>query len=135
MDLLTHLGRGEFNYSEIQTYLAHRKAVKVDFTAVPARICRSVFMDVKVAFREMGEGETVILLHGYAGTVAQWEPLKVLLAKYYRVVLPNLGHLTLGREKRRFGQQVDEIRQFILESSPNQKVHLVGISYGGALTW
>lgn len=89
----------------------------------------------KIAFRSFGEGEPIVLLHGYAGSVSHWDPLRPLLAKYYRVVVPNLTHLILGREKLSFSAQIDELAQFLKREFNGKPVHLVGLSFGGALTW
>lgn len=92
-------------------------------------------MESRIAFREFGEGEPVILLHGFAGSVTHWEPLRPLLAKYYRVIIPNLTHMTLGRQKLTFSEQIDELQRFLKEQAVDGPVHVVGISYGGALSW
>lgn len=92
-------------------------------------------MDSKIAFRAFGEGEAVVLLHGFAGSVSQWDPLRPLLAKYYRVIVPNLTHLTLGREEMSFSKQIDELHTFLQTQVSKDPIHVVGISYGAALTW
>lgn len=91
--------------------------------------------DSKINFRSYGEGETVVLLHGFAGSVSHWEPLRPQLAKYYRVVVPNLTRLTLGREALTFSAQLDELARFLRSPEFPKPVHLVGLSYGGALCW
>ncbi len=89
----------------------------------------------KIAHRENGEGPVLILLHGYAGSVLHWDPIVNELKSNYRVVVPNLGHLFMGRDYFTFSQQIDCLAQWIREHFPDQKVHLTGISYGGALVW
>lgn len=92
-------------------------------------------MDSKIAFRSQGQGEIVVLLHGYAGSVSHWDPLRPLLSKYYQVIVPNLTHLTLGRTAMSFSAQVDELGRFIRKFNRGRPVNLVGLSYGAALTW
>lgn len=92
-------------------------------------------MEPKIPFRTFGEGEPVVLLHGYAGSVSHWDPLRPLLAKYYKVIVPNLTQLTLGRQARTFSQQIDELHEFLQTQVSKGPVHIVAISYGGALTW
>lgn len=92
-------------------------------------------MDSKIAFRSFGTGEPIILLHGFAGSVSHWDPLRPLLSKYYQVIVPNLTHLTLGRSALSFSDQVNEIHRFIEREVDGGPVHLVGISYGAALAW
>lgn len=91
--------------------------------------------DTKIAYREMGEGPLLILLHGYAGSVLHWEPIANHLKSQYRVVVPNLSHLFMGRDYLTFSAQIDLLAQWMRNHFPNQKVHLTGISYGGALIW
>ncbi len=92
-------------------------------------------MEPKIAFRTFGEGEPVVLLHGFAGSVSHWDPLRPMLAKYYKVIVPNLTQLTLGRQRRTFSQQIDELHEFLQANVSKGPVHIVAISYGGALTW
>lgn len=92
-------------------------------------------MDSKIAFRSQGQGDIVVLLHGYAGSVSHWDPLRPLLSKYYQVIVPNLTHLTLGRKAMTFSAQIDELARFIRKFNRGRAVNLVGLSYGGALTW
>lgn len=91
--------------------------------------------DTKIAFRETGQGPTLILLHGYAGSVLHWDPIVQNLKSDYQVVVPNLSHLFMGRDYFSFTQQVDLLAQWIRIHFPLKKVHLAGISYGGALIW
>lgn len=92
-------------------------------------------MESKIQYRQFGEGECIILLHGFAGSVSHWDRLRHLLSKYHRVVVPNLTHLTLGAERLTFSRQVDELKIFIQSLKVSGPIHLVGLSYGGALAW
>lgn len=91
--------------------------------------------EIKIAFRESGSGAPLLLLHGYAGTVLHWDTVIAPLAKKYRIIALNLNHLYLGKEPLKFSQQVEILAQFIRDHFPQQKVHMSGISYGGALLW
>jgi pimeloyl-ACP methyl ester carboxylesterase len=47
----------------------------------------------QVAYRDSGSGETVLLIHGMAGSSDTWRAVTPALAKKYRVVAPDLlGH-------------------------------------------
>jgi pimeloyl-ACP methyl ester carboxylesterase len=47
----------------------------------------------QVAYREAGEGEALLLIHGMAGSSATWRSVIPQLSKKYRVVAPDLlGH-------------------------------------------
>ena len=54
------------------------------------------FLDLhgeRVAYREAGAGETLLLIHGMAGSSATWRAVLPQLSKKYRVVAPDLfGH-------------------------------------------
>src|SRR5690349_5061280 len=91
--------------------------------------------ETKIAFREVGEGPILILLHGYAGSVLHWDPIVARLKSHYRVVTPNLTHLFMGKSPLTFSEQIDVFAKFIETHFPNQKVHLTGISYGAAISW
>ena len=92
-------------------------------------------MSHRISFREKGQGDVLILLHGYGGSVYHWEEVGNNLSSQYRVVIPNLTHLYMGRDKLFFSVQVESLAAFIRESFPNQKVYVVGLSYGGAMAW
>lgn len=89
----------------------------------------------KIAYRSQGEGETLILLHGYAGSVSHWNAVVKNLEPHFKVVVPNLTHLFMGREEWSFTKQIDMFADFLRFEFPHQKVSLAGISYGGALAW
>ncbi|MBV9516467.1 MAG: alpha/beta fold hydrolase, partial [Mycobacteriaceae bacterium] len=47
----------------------------------------------RVAYRDEGDGDTVLLIHGMAGSSDTWRAVLPRLAKKYRVVAPDLlGH-------------------------------------------
>src|SRR4051812_30735750 len=47
----------------------------------------------RVAYRDEGEGEALLLIHGMAGSSDTWRAVLPRLAKKYRVVAPDLlGH-------------------------------------------
>ncbi|MCW2514102.1 MAG: alpha/beta hydrolase, partial [Mycobacterium sp.] len=54
------------------------------------------FLDLhgdRVAYRDEGSGEVLLLIHGMAGSSDAWRELIPRLAKSYRVVAPDLlGH-------------------------------------------
>jgi pimeloyl-ACP methyl ester carboxylesterase len=89
----------------------------------------------KITFRERGQGPILILLHGFGGSVHHWESCIEELSRNYRVVVPNLAHLFMSTDRVFFTVQVEAIAQFIKMNFPNEKVHLAGLSFGGALAW
>jgi len=89
----------------------------------------------KITFRERGHGPVLILLHGFGGSVHHWEACVEELSKNYRVVVPNLSHLFMSTDRIFFTVQVESIAQFIKTNFPGEKVHVAGLSFGGALAW
>lgn len=89
----------------------------------------------KIAFQRTGTGEPLILLHGYAGSVLHWDQVVSCLKNQFQVIVPNLTHLYMGKKPLSFSEQIDVLAQFVRLHFPQGKVHVAGISYGGALLW
>lgn len=92
-------------------------------------------MSHKITHREYGHGPLLILLHGYGGTVMQWDPVVEALKDRFRVVVPNLGHLYMTSNRLLFSVQVELVAEFIKSHYPGEKVSVAGMSFGGALAW
>ncbi|MNK07488.1 Soluble epoxide hydrolase [compost metagenome] len=92
-------------------------------------------MSHRISFRVRGRGAPLILLHGYGGSVHHWEAIASSLEGNFRVVVPNLSHLFMGKDKLFFSVQVQALAMFIRENFPGEKVHVAGLSYGGAMAW
>lgn len=89
-----------------------------------------------IAFQVVGEGPPVVLLHGFGGSHTHWDKIVPELSKSFKLILPNLGPLTLGSMKLTFSEQVEMMGDF------KRAIHhefgnfsLVGISYGAAIAW
>ena len=49
--------------------------------------------EATVAYRDVGQGQPLLLLHGFGGNGATWTPLVVELSGSYRLIIPDLrGH-------------------------------------------
>lgn len=47
----------------------------------------------RIAYRDAGHGDVLLLIHGMAGSSATWQAIIPLLSKKYRVIAPDLlGH-------------------------------------------
>lgn len=90
---------------------------------------------MKISCRKYGQGELLVFLHGYAGNVMHWDELIAKLQKQFTCVNVNYSHFYLGRAAYSFSEQVDFVAAWLREQFPGQKVCLVGMSYGGALSW
>jgi pimeloyl-ACP methyl ester carboxylesterase len=89
----------------------------------------------KIVSREKGQGKILICLHGFGGSVLDWESISDELSKLFRVVTLNLTHLYMGQDKITFSNQIDEIAEFIQYHYPGESVFVAGVSFGGALSW
>ena len=90
--------------------------------------------DVVLDYLETGQGTTVILIHSTVSGNRQWKTLMEDLGRDFRVLAPNLrgyGKTSswLGERTLNLSDQVQVIEPLI--ESSDQKVFLVGHSYGG----
>lgn len=92
-------------------------------------------MSHKLTFQEYGQGPVLLLLHGFGGSPQHFKAIAQELASDYRVIVPNLSHLYHSANKVFFSVQVAALAKYIQEQFPEQKVHIAGVSYGGALAW
>ncbi|MEK4512728.1 alpha/beta hydrolase [Paenibacillus anaericanus] len=86
-----------------------------------------------IAYQEQGEGETVVLLHGFCGSSAYWEKVQPLLAEQYRVICPDLrGHGSTDAPMGAYTieQMADDIVG-LMEELGIEKYTLLGHSMGG----
>lgn len=95
----------------------------------------SLKMSHKVAFREYGHGPLLVLLHGYGGSVMHWDPVIERLKADHRVVVPNLSHLYMSKDRLLFPAIVERIADFLRTHFPGQKASIAGLSFGGTLGW
>ncbi|EHB59531.1 alpha/beta fold hydrolase [Paenibacillus lactis] len=88
-----------------------------------------------ICYVDQGQGEPIILLHGFCGSSAYWEQLLPHLPGY-RLIVPDLrGH---GRSDAPMGsytieQMADDV-QLLMDELDIQKAVLLGHSLGGYIT-
>lgn len=90
----------------------------------------------RFAYAEGGEGETILLLHGFAGNKDHWTRMARYLTDRYRVIAPDLpGH---GENEQKLDEnysipsQARRLREFVRVLGP-ERFHLAGNSMGGAI--
>ena len=96
--------------------------------------------DLDLLYREAGAGESVLLLHGSAGSGAQWRRLGRRLQPRCHVLAPDLigyGGSSAWPQGRAFdlAAEMAPLEALLMErpGEPAGDLHLVGYSYGGAV--
>lgn len=88
---------------------------------------------ISMAYEDRGEGETIVLLHGFCGSAAYWDKVNPLLADNYRCIAPDLrGH---GGTDAPVGaytiEQMAEDVMALMETLNINSYTLLGHSMGG----
>jgi pimeloyl-ACP methyl ester carboxylesterase len=89
----------------------------------------------RVAYRDEGTGEALLLIHGMAGSSATWRAIIPALSKKYRVVAPDLlghGESTKPRGDYSLGAFAASLRD-LLDELGISKATVVGQSLGGGV--
>jgi pimeloyl-ACP methyl ester carboxylesterase len=90
---------------------------------------------IPMSYVDDGRGEPVVFVHGAAGDLRVWEPIREAVADRYRFVATTLRYFGTGEwpdEGERFSvaTHADDVAAFIAALGLGP-VHLVGWSYGG----
>jgi pimeloyl-ACP methyl ester carboxylesterase len=89
----------------------------------------------EVTYRMAGEGPTIVLVHGIAGSSTTWRGVLPALAEHYTVVAPDLlghGHSAKPRGDYSLGAYASGIRD-LLTVLGEERVTVVGHSLGGGV--
>lgn len=90
----------------------------------------------RVAFRSVGEGPVILLVHGMAGSSATWRRVMPALAERFTVVAPDMpGHGESGKPRRgeySLGAHANFLRD-LLNVLGHERATLVGQSLGGGV--
>ena len=80
-----------------------------------------------------GQGEPLVLLHGFSGSGSMWSPQIPELAKHYQLVIPDLrGHGRSTNPSGKFTHRQSAQDVFaLLDMLKIQKFRAMGISTGG----
>ncbi|NET09333.1 MAG: alpha/beta hydrolase [Symploca sp. SIO2B6] len=84
-----------------------------------------------------GEGELVVLLHGFPEFWYSWRHQIPALARHFKVVVPDLRGYN-DSDKPRNGYDLDTLSQDIkglIQELGYVKAHVVGHDWGGAIAW
>ena len=88
---------------------------------------------LNINYLEQGEGELVVLLHGWGSNITLFNHTVSVLSKKYKVVamdMPGFGESDEPKEPWCVDDYVDFVLKFIESYSP-KKVTLLGHSFGG----
>lgn len=84
-----------------------------------------------------GSGRPLLLLHGFTGSSANWEPIAHSLARQHQLVMPDLlghGQTAAPAEPERYGMaEAAADLATLLDTLEIEQVYLVGYSMGGRL--
>jgi pimeloyl-ACP methyl ester carboxylesterase len=91
---------------------------------------------LELAYSEEGEGETVVLIHGYCGSYQYWDKIIPLLSSQYRIIAVDLrGHgMSSAPEESYSMEAMAEDIYRLLEHLEVEQVQLFGHSLGGYIT-
>lgn len=90
---------------------------------------------LSIRYREAGDGPTLVLVHGIAGFLEEWEPSVNILCSKFRVIALDLpGHGLSDKPDAQYTLDflTDFLKDFISAICPG-KVYLAGHSLGGAV--
>ena len=89
--------------------------------------------DIEMYYEETGDGELLVLLHGFGGSSRNWRPFADRLAERHRLILVDLrGHGNSTNVKNRFThrQAADDVLR-LLDKVGVDRFSAMGISSGG----
>ncbi len=93
-------------------------------------------IESKIRYRDVGEGDTIVLLHGYLESLKIWNGIVKELKDNYRVIaidLPGQGHSNISREVQTMETMAYEVR-LVLDNLGVDKCMMIGHSMGGYVT-
>ncbi len=99
---------------------------------VTARAPSATDVDGPISWRECGEGEPIVFLHGLGGSRTAWEPQLASLGEHFRCIawdMPGYG-ASAPIEPLSFGVLADAVMR-LLDHAELDRAHLVGESFGG----
>jgi len=91
---------------------------------------------IKINYEEKGEGELIVLLHGWGSNIKLWANLIQLLSRKYKVVAMDMPGFGESQEPPS-AWDVGDYAQFVLDflsDYDDKKVMLLGHSFGGRVT-
>jgi pimeloyl-ACP methyl ester carboxylesterase len=104
-------------------------------SAIPRFVhARAPLSEVTMHYVTAGEGDAVVLLHGWPQTWREWRHVIPLLAARYRVIAPDLrglGDTSRPADGYHSGAVASDIAELMLRHLGIARFHLVGHDWGG----
>ncbi|MDD5569376.1 MAG: alpha/beta hydrolase, partial [Candidatus Pacebacteria bacterium] len=95
-----------------------------------------IIIGLETTYTDVGSGEAVLIMHGWAASSAYWKDISIMLAeKGFRAValdLPGFGGTSAPNSVWSLNDYADFVDSFTGEIGLN-RFHLLGHSFGGAL--
>lgn len=91
--------------------------------------------DQRIAYLDVGQGPPVLLIHGFGGSMWQWEHQQQALSTHFRVLTPDLIGSGFS-DKPEIAYRPEELLEFLLgfmDALQISHAHLVGNSMGAGL--
>lgn len=118
--------------------LAPRTTKPVETAALPARLASAADRffqsgDVRLRYRDIGQGAAVLLLHGWSRDLDDWQPVADSLAARHRVIALDwrgFGRSDKPTDPSRYGREMLDDVERLLDHLGIRQVHLVGHSMG-----
>ncbi len=91
---------------------------------------------MNINFKIVGEGEAILILHGWGSSIKSWEKVVERLSKSYRVIVPDMPGFggTPPPEKAWHGKDYENwVLSFIKSQNLKIPIIFVGHSFGGGL--
>jgi pimeloyl-ACP methyl ester carboxylesterase len=93
--------------------------------------------DLKINYKIAGEGEPILILHGWGGSSDSWVEVSEILSKKFKVICPDLpGFGKSDQPKSPIG--VEGYAKILLDFTQKislEKFDLIGHSFGGAIAF
>lgn len=92
-------------------------------------------LNQRIAYLDQGQGPPVILLHGFGGSMWQWEHQQAALSTHFRVITPDLVGAGLS-DKPDIEYRPDQLLEYLLgfmDALQIPQASIVGNSMGGGL--
>ena len=89
---------------------------------------------MELTFEEFGTGDAILLIHGLGGTGNVWGPQATLLARYFRVIVPDLrgAGRSVGPGEISVATLVGDVLE-LLDRLDVKLLHVVGHSFGSVV--